>query len=337
VPTRWRILDWLRFDSKGRAAPRNQSAIAPRPSELIGRSQLANYLAERTFRPPEPLPYLGGDAVACELSRQAIYWAFLAQRQPAREQPSPAISSSPAGDATDPLSSLWSEANRELLDQAAGGAAEAERLRAQLLGKSFADFAELSTDRQAKLAASLHAFAARLIEPLAAPARARERAWVGRFQVLIGLLALSLALAFVGYRVHASRERLFDLAPSASWETSSQYDICACESPEQTCSSCTGFFFHTKEEQHPSIVFDFGRERSLSTVVVENRRDCCAERAVPLVVQVSTDRKHWTTVATRKAPFSTWRESFPSARARWVKLYVARRDFLHLARVRLLP
>jgi hypothetical protein len=84
-------------------------------------------------------------------------------------------------------------------------------------------------------------------------------------------------------------------------------------------------------------VFDLHRVQSLSAVVVDNRLDGYAERAVPLVVQVSIDQKHWKTVATRKEEFKSWRADFPTEDARWVKLYVARRDFLHLARVRLLP
>ncbi len=230
-----------------------------------------------------------------------------------------------------------SETAPELLDRAAEDHQQAERVRVDLLGNSFAEFAELDPDRQAATAARLHAFADRLIEPLAAPQRAQERTWVVRFQWLMATAVALIALGFAGKSLKEKHDLKYDLAPSASWKTSSQFTDCSCPSPEQSCASCPNFFFHTNEENHPSIVFDLHSVQSLSGVVVDNRRDGFTERALPLVVQVSTDQKHWKTVATRKQDFSTWRADFPTEQARWVKLFVGRRDFLHLARVRLLP
>ncbi len=146
-----------------------------------------------------------------------------------------------------------------------------------------------------------------------------------------------VGLGFVGKVLKDRRDLSRDMAPSASWKASSQLSDCSCDSPEQSCAACPNFFFHTVEEKHPSIIFDLHTIRSLSAVIVENRRDCCSERALPLVVQVSTDQKHWKTVATRKDEFGTWRADFPTEQTRWVKLFVSRRDYLHLARVRLLP
>ena len=248
-----------------------------------------------------------------------------------------AVETSPAASDPNAFATLWSEADRELLDRAAGGPGQAERLRAELLGNSFAEFAELSPERQAAAAARLHAFGERLIEPLATPQRALERAWVVRFSWLVAAAVVLIGLGFVGKALKDKHDLTLDLAPSASWKASSQIQDCSCTSPEQSCSSCPNFFFHTLEENKPSIVFDLHRVQSLSGVVVDNRADCCSERAVPLVVQVSSDQKHWKTVATRKGEFSTWRADFPTEQARWVKLYIAKRDYLHLARVRLLP
>ena len=107
--------------------------------------------------------------------------------------------------------------------------------------------------------------------------------------------------------------------------------------PAQSCANCPNFFFHTELEDRPNVVFDLHSVRSLSGVVVENRRDCCADRGLPLLVQVSTDEKHWKTVATRKEEFVTWQASFPTEQARWVRLAVGGRSFLHLASVKLLP
>jgi len=304
---------------------------------LLGRAQLANLLAERIFRPSDALPFPGADAVACELAREAVYWALCAVReQAAKGAGGSAEASSLAGDAS-PLASLWAETEHALLDRAAGGPGLAERLRAELLDKSFTDFAELGFAQQATAAARLHAFAERLIEPLAAPQRAQERAWVARMRWLLAALVVLVGLGMVAKSLKARHDLTKDLAPSASWKASSQFNECSCHSPEQSCASCPNFFFHTAEENHPSVVFDLHRVQSVSGVVVDNRQDCCSDRTLPLVVQVSSDEKHWKTVATRKAEFTTWRADFSSEQVRWVKLYVARRDFLHLARVRILP
>jgi len=72
-------------------------------------------------------------------------------------------------------------------------------------------------------------------------------------------------------------------------------------------------------------------------VLVDNRLDCCRERAIPLVVEVSTDQKEWRQVAVRHQLFDTWRADFPRVETRWVRLSVPRKTFLHLSRVRLLP
>lgn len=331
-----RFSDWLRLVKGVDAREGKLPELSARSSTLVGRAQLAQFLAQRAFRPDEPLPYSGGDAVACELSREAVYWALLALREAKRTPESVAAPDEPSKDSHS-LSTLWSEADREALDRAAGGSGEAERLRADLLGKSFAEFAELDLGQQAAAAKRLHAFADALVEPLAVPQRAQERVWIARVQLLfVGLIAL-LLLGFVGKALKGRYDLTRDMAPTASWKASSLYPECWCDSPAQSCEKCPNFFFHTEQEDKPNIVFDLHSVQSLSAVVVENRRDCCGDRGLPLVVQVSTDEKHWKTVATRKDEFTTWHATFPTEQARWVKLVVPNRNFLHLAAVKLLP
>jgi len=332
--SRWHGLAWLRRDTRAADLP----VLSPRCSTLIGRAQLANLLAERTFRPSDVLPFAGADAAACELAREAIYWALLALRERAEGSAPNSAEGSFRASSEATFATLWSETDSELLDRAAGGPGQAERLRAELLEKSFADFAELSPPLQTAAAVRLHALAERLIEPLAFPQRAAERAWLKRMQLSMLALVVLVGLGFAVKSLKARDELNYDLAASASWQASSQFaPECACQSPEQSCAACPNFFFCTAEEERPSIVFDLHRVEKLSAVVVENRRDCCPERALPLMVQVSHDQKHWKTVATRKDEFSTWRADFHTEKARWVKLSVGRRNFLHLSRVRLLP
>jgi hypothetical protein len=331
-----RFRAWVSLIKGVDAGANKLPALSERCSTLVGRAQLANFLAQRSFRPEDPLPYSGGDAVACELSREAIYWALLALREQQNATQSAGEADAPARNAQT-LATLWSETDRALLDRAAGDSGEAERLHADLLGKSFVDFAEFDSKQQAAAAKRLHGFAERLLEPLSVPQQLQERVLVARVQFLLVALVALVLLGFAGKSLKQRVDRTRDLAPTASWKTSSVYPECWCESPAQSCEKCPNFFFHTQHEDKPSIIFDLHSVQSLSAVEVENRRDCCSERGLPLVVQVSTDEKHWKTVATRRDEFTLWHANFPTEQARWVKLYVPNRNFLHLAAVRLLP
>jgi hypothetical protein len=58
---------------------------------------------------------------------------------------------------------------------------------------------------------------------------------------------------------------------------------------------------------------------------------------VPLVVEVSNDRKKYREVARRTEVFDTWTPKFAPQRMRYVRLRVARRSMLHLDRVEVHP
>ncbi len=91
-----------------------------------------------------------------------------------------------------------------------------------------------------------------------------------------------------------------------------------------------GVFLHTRQEMAPWVEIDLGRERDLSEVRIVNRVDCCAERALPLVVSVRTEKGELHDVARREAAFDTWEARFPTERARYVRLTVPRETILHL-------
>ena len=81
-----------------------------------------------------------------------------------------------------------------------------------------------------------------------------------------------------------------------------------------------------------------GQVRKTSSIVVTNRLDCCPDRAVPLVVELSTDSKNRKVVAKRTTSFDTFRATYATTRARYVKLHVPRPDgILHFKSVRVLP
>jgi hypothetical protein len=92
--------------------------------------------------------------------------------------------------------------------------------------------------------------------------------------------------------------------------------------------------FHTNEELGPWFEIDLGRAKSVRSLYVRNRADCCQERAVPLVVEVSNDRLNWHMVARRDSLFLIWEPSFPAVEARYVRLRVLRFTSFHLEQVK---
>lgn len=81
----------------------------------------------------------------------------------------------------------------------------------------------------------------------------------------------------------------------------------------------------TEGQVHPWLTVDLGETRTLSTVVVYNRSDCCwGLRDVPVQLQLSDNNHTFVTVATREQPFSDdfpWRQPVHGARARFVRLW----------------
>jgi hypothetical protein len=136
--------------------------------------------------------------------------------------------------------------------------------------------------------------------------------------VLVGVVALVAAI----WQVVVPP----DLAVKATLRTSSSLKPCI----EPT--DCGSAVFHTRLQNNPWAIYDLGAEHDLSLVKIQNRRDCCYERAVPLIVETSSDGQKWTEQARRREVFLNW-EAELNVRARYVRLRVPRQTYLHLGSV----
>ena len=333
MPRRFRPLEWLWLGSERKRVSDGQF-FSPRVRELARRAELAAELADRARRPAEPLVHGNGDALACGLYAESVCWALAAHGLIATET---SAARAAEGDKF-VVSALWERADRELLVRAAGGDQALERLRAGFVDKSFADFAELERTAQFDLASRLAPFVDGLLSPLRSRRRQLARIRTLRVVRLGGALLVLAVLAIAVTKAMAWNEERRDLARRASWTVSTPYVAAGgCTSPKQVCAESPNYFFHTLQENNPFVVFDLGRERAFSEIVVENRLDCCNDRAVPLVVEVSSDQHKWREVARHDKPFTTWRDDFPRVRARWVRLRIRGIGILHFSRVRILP
>jgi hypothetical protein len=326
-----RIIDWFWLRADERAARAESGPPSPRALELIARAAVANEVAARTERPPEPFAHGGSDAVAAELFREAIHWALLAHAELKTARTSESTDAEPAA------ADLFERVERAVVVLATGGEEHVERLRADLRG-SYREFAELEPGAQRQLVERLERASQALFQPLGTLERQLERIWVRRVLHLLGVVVLAGAVVLAARQIQRIQERGHDLAVRANWTTSSRYPQGGCESPRQDCAGGENYFFHTNQEPDPWVMFDLGRERRVSTVEIDNRLDCCTERAVPIAIDVSSDKKHWREVDRYTTEFTTVRRSFDSVRARYVKIHIPLPSaILHLSRVRIYP
>ncbi len=93
--------------------------------------------------------------------------------------------------------------------------------------------------------------------------------------------------------------------------------------------------FHTDLQTGPWVVIDMLESRSIDRVVIVNRRDCCFERGLPLVVEVGNDGVVFAPVGRQNTLFDTWTVDFAARDARYVRIRSESATILHLAEVRI--
>jgi hypothetical protein len=319
---RWkRALDWFWC---GAAMSQVREALAREPAarrDYGTRARTARDFARRAVGAHSAGGPSGVDPVACELYRQAIYWALLALRSEQSAGPPPSFADL-----------LREPELRSLLGSKPSPSPTLELL----VGDDGLESAERTVEEQSLRLFELRDHAERLIARLEAPRQAldalRLRRLVRLFVVLLALGSLAVAaLLFADWR-----EQSADLAQGKAWRASSS-SVGACTSPLQYCDETPGFFFHTAEENDPWVEIDLGAPSDFSAVKVINRRDCCSHRASPLVVEVSSDQQQWKQLARREGAFRSWKVQFPMQRARYVRVRAVGYKLLHLAAVRVLP
>jgi hypothetical protein len=173
----------------------------------------------------------------------------------------------------------------------------------------------------------------RALSQATAPYRAALAAAL-RSAGLLAALAL-VALAATATVSSGVRARLFprDLAAGRPW-TASNADFNMPGSgngPES--ATATGVFFHTAQVKDPWVEIDLGDEHVIRRVRVENRPDCCQERALPLNVEILEGNNTWRLIFQRRTAFSVWSEDIGPVRARRIRFFRPGTDYFHLKRI----
>jgi hypothetical protein len=149
---------------------------------------------------------------------------------------------------------------------------------------------------------------------------------------VIAAAALALVL-LAGCLVSPSfRTRIFprDLAEGQPWMTTSSEQ--GMPTSGLGPSSEGNMFFHTASSLRPWVEIDLGAMHVIRKVRVENRADCCKERALPLNVEI-LEGDTWRLIAQRRTPFTVWSYDVGSVRARKIRLLRPGTNFFHLKRI----
>lgn len=317
-----RVFEWfVRRDALAAAHMRCDAYLAGQPA-CFAHAAAAFGAAERLIAygrepgaetPDEP----ESRALALSLLREAAFWALCAMS---------------AGVERTDLATALRTVPTALVTDAVGGEEIVTRARAALAERTFQDTADLDASLLQDDLASARGFVSGLLAALDPRTRRVPVLLRERYTRLVGAVVLVAALGVVtAWLTHVLGR---NLAESAPWRTSS--------ASGELPGTGVGFhppegrfniFFNTREEASPWIEFDLGAVRGVSYLSVNNRMDCCQERAAPLVFEVSTDRAHWTEVVRQTERFYYWREWFRSHPARFVRLRVLRATQLHLGSV----
>ena len=306
-----------------------------KPSAIaMARARVAAEVGERILNPPTP--WLAGSAahLAAAAFVEALGWTLRGERGAPAAATDDQGSAALTAPARDELARLIQE-HESLLLELAPGREKLDQLRLLALDRPFEAVSYTPADSEVA-ARVLAGVVARLLDRQRERLLPSDRVLLQRAQrtgalVLVALLALSLKPLD---RIWLEPRR--DLAAGKAWRASSTGEN-ACVSPAQQCGANRDFFFHTNEEDEPWLEIDLASPQSFSALRVVNRQDCCSERAVPLIAEVSGDHRNWRPVGQQRETFDTWVPRFPSVTARWVRLRVARRSTLHLYEVRVLP
>jgi hypothetical protein len=319
-----RTLEWFTRRHALRQARAEVNARVQQPASLLAAFsslELAeSCLRDRAGRKPDY-------PSAAEAGRRAVILALCAC-SPIRTE-----ASSDVPQTTD-VNALFEAAPKELLESADPGEM-LSLVRDDAIKHDFRTLAELSPDESETIARRMIAFARNLATRLEEPQHRTDRLVCQRF-IRLGATLLVLVVTVTAFASDLGVS-FRDLAEGKTYRSSSTYGNGGCRSPEQSCAESPFFFFHTVEEEKPWVEIDLARPTEISELIVKNRSDCCADRAVPLIVEVSTKRSRWKTVARIDATFDEWNPSFPPVEARYVRLKATRKTLLHLERVRILP
>jgi hypothetical protein len=287
--------------------------LDPRQRVAIRKARQALELADTVLQVPQDFRAGPPIDAAWLLCREAVHWALRAACDPGTTQRS--------------LAEAWSM-QPELVHSAAATPEERAELSTLFLTPYAQPFDGLEADKQTERLRSARTFAGTLVDEVGQPDTRLKQLELQRWLRPLGaLVATVLAIALWTLPK--------DLAAGKTWRTSSA-DWNFGTSGEMDQRGTGGLLFHTRSEANPWFIVDLGAAQQVRSIKVTNRVSCCQERAIPLVVELSSDGSTWRQIARRSEPFSDWHPHFAPISARYVRLRVLGTTLFHLQSVQVL-
>jgi len=222
-------------------------------------------------------------------------------------------------DAAKPMVEKLTEDERKLVDQV-------------LAADGLDQLAQLPKDRRASAGKALAKVASKLYEELEREANRVASVLYMRWLRILGAVAVVLILVGVVYGAIRRSATGPNLALGAKVTLSSNSKTYGVPPERAVDGDRNELGFHTNNEKNAWVQLDLGSEKRIRKVVVYNRTSN-SQRAVPLIVEVSKDRRNWDEVAKRDEDFAIWTAEFSPKKARYVRLKLQDRNFLHLAEI----
>ncbi len=307
------LVEWFWGTQAIMRAREAQACWSPIRVESLRRAALAAEAGDAIFEPRDPLRGDGAQ-LALTLYQQAVYWALCAAADVG---------------AGVPLDQLFDRC-KDLLVKCAGSIEQVSSQQLLLVDANVLGNPQISAAGLRLEVARVRDLVHALLRSISGPVNEVERLTYRRARRVGALLLLCVVIPLGGLW-HSYKP---DLAVGKSWVSSSAFSGFASSG---TITANPSLFFHTLEEDDPWLEIDLGDTTEISAVEVRNRSDCCAERATPLRIEVSTDRSSWTTVAERTGEFERWSPSFAAQAGRYVRVHAPRKTFLHLDKVAVYP
>ncbi len=306
------VVEWIwRRDAIARA---REHKVSVEQRRCLERARAAANLADTAHDGLDAMSSDAANALSVGLYGQAAYWA---------------LRSLEGNSARQDAAELFANAPAELVAEAAGDRTAWERLR-ERFSRGFVEYAQAPAEEKDEDARLARQFVDELLARVASRYRSVRSLWVERV-VRIVLVAMIVPVIAFGARLVV---RPKSYAIGHPWLASSS-------NGDWPRSGSIGNgrrpFFHTINENEPWLQIDLEQPRKIGAIEVENRGDCCVERAVPLIVELSLDGKSWEEVARRGEVFARWTAEFAPRTARYVRLRAARMTVLHLDDVQVLP
>ena len=296
-----RVLDWLLLREAVSRAREEEAVTAPGRAAMLRLAHTYADVADTVFDSEDKVPL----APVLTLYREAIF-LLLANDLAGKKS----------------LTAAFETAPQSILAEVAQKDANLGRLHHVLALHASLDLVDVPTPEHRDVA-QVTRTSVRAMLDLADASRLqqllRRRRWRAGFAAGALLVALVSATS-LGIQLLTPK----DLAEGQPWRASSAL----------AAVFTAKVMFHTNDELSPWLEIDLGRVKSVRRLYVKNRADCCQERAVPLVAEVSNDRENWQVVARRDSPFLLWEPSFQAVAARYVRLRVLRFSSFHLEQVK---